>query len=86
MVARNIQTLEDPTMITDIRWQRAMIAGLELDAQFNAAQLGVPSEHARSEHSQSAVTRAVSNIQSWRAYLPESCVAAMIRDGWQWST
>jgi L-ascorbate metabolism protein UlaG (beta-lactamase superfamily) len=73
-------------MITDIRWQRAMIAGLELDAQFEAAQLGIRSAHTHNDHSRSEVNRAVANIRAWRAYLPEACVRAMITDGWQWST
>jgi hypothetical protein len=52
-------------MITDIRWQRAMIAWLDLDALFNSAQLGIPSVHARNRPSQSDVSRAVANIRSW---------------------
>jgi hypothetical protein len=31
-------------------------------------------------------TRAAQNIAAWREYLPEDCVAAMIADGWHWST
>ena len=73
-------------MITDIRWQRAMIAGLELDAQFEAAQLGIRSAHTHNDHSRSEVNRAVANIREWRSYLPEACVKAMITHGWQWST
>jgi hypothetical protein len=72
-------------MITDRRWQRAMIAGLELEALFKSEQLGIPSVHPRIRQSQLDVNRAVFNIRSWRAYLPEACVTAMIKDGWQWS-
>jgi hypothetical protein len=30
--------------------------------------------------------RASTNIATWKTYLPEDCVAAMIDDGWHWST
>jgi hypothetical protein len=33
-----------------------------------------------------ATLRAASNIAAWRVYLPEDCVAAMVKDGWHWST
>jgi len=31
-------------------------------------------------------SRAAHNIAVWRQYLPADCVAAMIADGWHWST
>jgi hypothetical protein len=34
----------------------------------------------------SAASRAAANIAVWRTYLPDDCVAAMIEDGWHWST
>lgn len=30
--------------------------------------------------------RASANVAAWKTYLPEDCVAAMIDDGWHWST
>jgi hypothetical protein len=33
-----------------------------------------------------ATLRAAINVAEWRAYLPEDCVAAMINDGWHWTT
>jgi hypothetical protein len=33
-----------------------------------------------------ATARAAANIAEWRSYLPEDCISAMIRDGWQWTT
>jgi hypothetical protein len=30
--------------------------------------------------------RAAFNSATWRTYLPEDCVAAMIKNGWDWST
>jgi hypothetical protein len=38
------------------------------------------------EKSGAATLRAAANVIAWRAYLPEDCVAAMIKDGWHWST
>jgi hypothetical protein len=34
----------------------------------------------------SAALRAAAIVADWRTYLPEDCVAAMIKDGWHWST
>ena len=31
-------------------------------------------------------SRAAANIAAWRTYLPQDCVAAMIKDGWHRST
>ena len=33
-----------------------------------------------------AILRAASNVAEWRTYLPDDCVAAMINDGWHWTT
>jgi hypothetical protein len=33
-----------------------------------------------------ASLRASENVATWKTYLPEACVAAMISDGWHWST
>jgi len=38
------------------------------------------------EGGSSAALRAAAIIAGWRTYLPEDCVAAMIKDGWHWST
>jgi hypothetical protein len=38
------------------------------------------------EKSGATTLRAASNIAAWRAYLPEDCVVAMVKDGWHWST
>lgn len=37
-------------------------------------------------HVQGAPARAVANIKDWMTYLPENCVAAMVNDGWHWTT
>jgi hypothetical protein len=41
---------------------------------------------ARDEMDAETAARAAANIAVWRAYLPEDCVEAMIRDGWHLST
>jgi hypothetical protein len=33
-----------------------------------------------------ATSRAAANVATWRTYLPEDCVVAMIKDGWHRST
>jgi hypothetical protein len=33
-----------------------------------------------------ASLRASANVATWKTYLPEDCVTAMINDGWHWST
>jgi hypothetical protein len=38
------------------------------------------------EKSDTAALRAAANVAAWRTYLPEECVAAMIKDGWHRST
>jgi hypothetical protein len=38
------------------------------------------------ESGRSAALRAAAIVANWRTYLPEDCVAAMINDGWHWST
>jgi hypothetical protein len=42
--------------------------------------------HLRGPIDAAAAARAVVNIATWRGYLPEDCVKAMIRDGWHLST
>lgn len=39
-----------------------------------------------SDPSDTPTARAAANIATWREYLPEDCVTAMINDGWHWST
>ena len=62
---------------------------LGLQSLFKAAQLVGASKQACSEP-ESGWTReapdAVENISDWMAYLPMSCVKAMVNDGWHWST
>jgi hypothetical protein len=48
-----------------------------LHAPFNDASI-----HRPVRIHESYVIRSIRNITSWRAYLPESCVTAMIRMGW----
>jgi hypothetical protein len=41
---------------------------------------------ASSETPHTAQSRAAANVTTWRSYLPEDCVVAMINDRWHWST
>jgi hypothetical protein len=67
-----------------------MIGGLGLDSLFSSAQLGILSGGVDVRDdikpTQADIDHAVSSIREWRVYLPLPCVAAMIKDGWQWST
>lgn len=33
-----------------------------------------------------ATARAAANVTDWLTYLPETCVRAMVSDGWHWTT
>lgn len=74
-------------MIPESRWQRTMIGGLGVDSLFMSAQLAF-SVGARmdTKPTEAEIDYAVASIRAWRSYLPPACVAAMIKDGWQWST
>jgi len=65
-----------------------MGGGLELDSLFSSVQLGFPRLNMRADikPTRAEIDRAVASIRDWRVYLPPACVAAMIKDGWQWST
>ena len=75
-------------MISEARWQRATIDGSGMGSLFNSAQLEILKRVARADirPSTAEIEHAVASIREWRAYLPPTCVAAMIKDGWQWST
>ncbi len=75
-------------MIDDSTLQSELIAALHLENLFASQQLGPIDEPAASDlrPTRAESERAVDNIRSWRTYLPASCVASMIDDGWQWST
>lgn len=75
-------------MNTDARWQRDLVAALQLESLFVSSGLAFPkldwAESIKPTDAESK--RAVANIREWRSYLPAACVNAMIDDGWQWST
>jgi hypothetical protein len=75
-------------MNPETRWQRAMINRFGLDPLFAVAQVGLPGLRVRVDlkPTQAEIDHAVASISVWRDYLPPRCVAAMIKDGWQWST
>jgi hypothetical protein len=58
---------------------------LAVNAQGSSIETDLP-EAESIENGSTAASRAAANVAAWRAYLPEDCVAAMIRDGWHRST
>jgi hypothetical protein len=32
------------------------------------------------------LARAAANVACWKTYLPQGCIAAMMNDGWHWTT
>jgi hypothetical protein len=75
-------------MTDETHWQRELIVALRMENAFDAEQMGFSNDRQPEYLKPSPLDsqRAVANIQAWRDYLPEPCVARMIDDGWQWST
>jgi len=68
-----------------LRHRLEFIQGLALDAQ----GLSIKTDMAKalsSEKSRAAAFRAAANVATWRTYLSDDCVVAMINDGWHRST
>ena len=63
----------------------ALIKKLAIDAQGLSFKTDL-SLAGSVENGSSAALRAAAIVADWRSYLPEDCVAAMIKDGWHWST
>jgi hypothetical protein len=68
-----------------LRHRLALIKKLAIDAQALSFKTD-PSSAPSIEGGSSAALRAAANVAEWRTYLPEDCVAAMIKDRWHWST
>jgi hypothetical protein len=68
-----------------LRHRLALVKKLAIDAQGLSFKkdLGLAGPM---EDGSSAALRAAAIVADWRTYLPEDCVAAMIKDGWHWST
>jgi hypothetical protein len=68
-----------------LRHRLALIKKLAIDAQGLSfkTNLGMAGSI---ESGSSPAVRAAATVAEWRTYLPEDCVAAMIKDGWHWST
>lgn len=75
-------------MFCDTRWHRHLAHTLNLKSPADYAPfVSAHRNGAASIKLNSADdARAAANIIAWRAYLPEACVAAMLNDGWQWTT
>jgi hypothetical protein len=72
---------EDKAMITDTRSQDGPISDA-VQLRHRSALINSLADRAQVI----ATVRAAANVTAWRAYLPEDCVVAMIKDGWHWST
>jgi hypothetical protein len=68
-----------------LRHRLALIKKLAIDAQGLSFKTDL-SFAGSMENGNSAASRAAAIVADWRTYLPEECVAAMIKDGWHWST
>jgi len=64
------------------RCRPAFAKGLAVSAH----GLSVKSDAPTAGKINAANVRASANVATWRTYLPEDCVAAMIDDGWDWTT
>jgi hypothetical protein len=77
-------------MITDARAQVDLVAARHLEELFKMGYFGsAQCSTAKTDMVRPASTgtsRAAANVATWRTYLPEDCVAAMINDGWHLST
>ena len=67
-------------MITGARSKRELATDLRLVSPAKSERLGSIGKIT------AANLRASANVAAWRTYLPEDCVAAMIDDGWHWTT
>jgi hypothetical protein len=66
--------------------EAADAARQQLHKLMNALDLAAGTAVQDLAHLEGAAARAVENITDWMAYLPTSCVKAMVNDGWHWST
>jgi hypothetical protein len=75
-------------MFSDTRWHRHLARTLNLKAPVDYAPFVSAHRNGAASIKLSSVdhARATAKINEWRAYLPEACVAAMLNDGWQWTT
>ena len=80
--------IQGEIMFCDTRWHRHLAHTLELKSPVDFAPF--VSAHrigaALSKINSDDDAHAAANITAWRSYLPEACVAAMLIDGWQWTT
>jgi hypothetical protein len=60
-----------------LRRRLAFVEKLAVSAQGLSFKMGMAT---------AAALRSAAIVADWRTYLPEDCVAAMIKDEWHWST
>ena len=68
-----------------LRNRLAFVHGLAVCAQGLTIKTDM-AKAASPERHNSDPSRAAANVATWRSYLPEDCVVAMINDRWHWST
>jgi hypothetical protein len=77
-------------MITDARAQVDPVTARRLEDLFKMGYFGsvqgISDTTNVSGTASTASLRAAANVATWRTYLPEDCVAAMMNDGWHLST
>lgn len=73
-------------MITDALHFGGWISALNWDSMFDPGQPAANEVTAPMGTTDIAILRAARNVAEWKTYLPDDCVAAMINDGWHWTT
>ena len=71
----NINPLRQAPEIGALHWE-PLLKPLSLWAAGSGARRGA----------HDATARAAANVADWLTYLPETCVRAMVSDGWHWTT
>ena len=60
--------------------------GTERSGAAETLRDSIPGAQGLAASEAAAAARADAKIANWRAYLPEDCVKAMVRDGWHFTT
>jgi hypothetical protein len=68
-----------------LRHRLAFVQNLAVSAQSLSIKSGMTKAASGDTH-HADPSRAAVNVATWRSYLPEDCVVAMINDRWHWST
>jgi hypothetical protein len=90
---------KDTTMTGDAQWRHVSTATRNWKPSFSTQPIGAAElRHGLAngdtrvalngslKKSCAYLARAADNVASWKTYLPEECVRAMMNHGWHWST